>query len=253
MEIIRGMPETEYRARPELSQSDYKYFLEPTPAHAKWKREHREEKVCFSLGTAVHSAVLLGETVHAVAPKVDGRTKAGKETLAAFQAENEGKIVLSASDGEAVEGMIAGVRRNPGVVAILDSLMEREISLFHDGEKCRCDGIFPLGVLDLKTTGKLATPYLFQRAVIGFGYHIQAAFYLQMSAKAGFPAENFFVVAVESSAPHEAAIFTIGHDLVEIGRLKLVELREIYFACEKTGEYPGYSSEPVEINTPAWM
>jgi len=251
VEIIRGMPEAEYRARPERSQSDFKTMLEPTPAHALYKMQNRREKSCFDLGHALHSLFLEGLRLHAVEPVADGRTGVGKVIKAAFAAENQGKIILSAKDGEAVEGMVAGLMRNQGIVEILESAIAKEISIFWDGMKARLDLVFPLGVFDLKSCNS-AEFRLFQKDIEKWGYHIQAPCYLDAAAVAGFPCENFFFGAVESSPPYEAALYRIGHRSLEAGAAKLRELKDLYYGCEESGAYPGYSQEPVEIDLPAW-
>src|SRR3990172_3207744 len=69
MEIIRGLPEKEYRARPEKSQSDFKMFRVPTPAHALHKMsEEREEKDNLLNGTCLHALALEGKTIYEISP-----------------------------------------------------------------------------------------------------------------------------------------------------------------------------------------
>lgn len=252
-EIIRNMPEAEYRARPEKSQSDYKHFSKPTPAHAKWAKENRKEIAEFGIGHALHGLVLEGKVLFAVEPKADGRTNAGKAIKAAFAEENQGKIILSADDGKAVEGMAAGILRNKTVVSLLESAKDREVSIFWDGMKARLDAVSPLGVLDLKTTGKVADRRTFSKSIFEFGYHIQGAMYLMAAAKAGFPCEDFFFICCESFPPHECNYYPLGHESLEVGKRELDRLKALCEECEKTGVYPGYPEEQEEINIPTWM
>ncbi len=251
MEIIRNMPEAEYRARPERSQSDFKHFLAPTPAHAKYAMDNRKTIAEFGMGSALHSLVLEGKNIHAVEPEADGRTKAGKELKALFAAQNEGKIILTRKEGDAVEGMAAGIRRNAGCMALLESLIEREVSTFWDGMKARLDGVSPLGVVDLKST-RGADLWNFSKSILEFGYHIQAAMYSEAASKAGFPCEDFYIIAVENTQPHEAALYIIDHAAIEIGRHELSRLKSLYYKCLESGQYPGYSQDITPISLPNW-
>jgi len=250
-EIVRNLGEKEYRARPEISQSVAKKLLLPTPAHAFYELHNRREVVEFDMGHAIHSILLEGITIHAVEPEADGRTKAGKEIKAAFAAENVGKIILTKKEGEAVEGMVAGIRRNSGIMQLLESATDHEVSIFWSGMKARLDGVCPLGILDLKST-KSCEPFQFAKSILDYGYHIQAAHYLEAAAQADLPCDNFYFLAVENTAPYEAALYVLEQDSLEIGRLELEMLRTKYFHFQKSGVWPGYSQEIVSIGLPAW-
>lgn len=251
-EIIRSYAESAYRARPELAQSTIKLFGLATPAHAKHAMDNRQDATdSMQVGTCLHALVLENRTVYAVEPVADGRTKEGKAIKAAFASDNADKLILSAKDAAKVEGMAEGIKRNRGAMLLLDACADRELSLFWGGYKARVDGACPLGILDLKTT-QSASPAEFERSILNYGYHIQAAHYLEGAAACGICADDFFVVAVESAAPYECAVYRIDHGTLEIGRAELHRLREIAKRCMETGEYPGYSHEPEPIGLPAW-
>jgi hypothetical protein len=252
VEIIRSYTEGAYRARPELAQSTIKLFGLATPAHAKHAMDNRQEATDSMLvGTCLHALVLENRMVYAVEPQADGRTKEGKAVKAAFAAENGDKIILSAKDAAKVEGMASGIRRNRGAMLLLDACADRELSLFWDGYKARVDGACPLGILDLKTTHS-ASPAEFERSILNFGYHIQGVHYLEGAAACGICSDDFFIVAVESAAPFECAVYKIDHDSLSIGRTELHRLRKIAKRCIESGEYPGYSHKPEPIGLPAW-
>lgn len=251
-EIIRSYADAAYRARPELAQSTIKLFGLATPAHAKYAMDNRQDATdSMQVGTCLHALVLEGRTVYAIEPIADGRTKEGKAIKAAFAADNADKLILSTKDAAKVEGMAAGIRRNKGATLLLDACADRELSLFWDDYKARVDGVCPLGILDLKTT-QSASPAEFERSILNYGYHIQAAHYLEGAAACGICADDFFVVAVESAAPYECAVYRIDHETLEIGRAELHRLRGIAKQCLESGEFPGYSHEPEPIGLPAW-
>lgn len=243
VQVVRGMPEAEYRARPELSQSDYKHFFNTTAAHAKYAMEQpHEDKLEWLNGTALHALVLDRRVVY----EIDHKCKTQKNPPQPSKG-----ILLSPHNAAIVHGMADGIRRNKGAMAILESLSDTELSIFWSGNKARLDGVFPLGVVDLKNT-RGADAHQFSRFILDYGYHIQAAHYLEAAAVAGLPADDFFFIAVENFAPFECAVYKIGHQSLEIGRRELDTLKARYLACQQTGIYPGYSPEPIEINLPAW-
>ena len=243
MEIIRNMPEREYRARRERSQSDFKHFRLPTHAHAKYAMDQESEESDSMLnGSCFHALALEGKQIFSV----DLSCKTQKNPK-----QDCDDIALSPHNAAIVRGMAEGVKRNKGIMLLLESAFEKEVSLFWDGMKARLDAVCPLGIIDLKST-KGGDLWQFSKSMSDYGYAIQAAHYLEGAAKAGFPAENFFIVAAENFPPFEAALYVVGHESIENGRLELMELREKYFSCQKSGIYSGYSEEPVEINLPAY-
>ena len=253
MEIIQNMPEKQYRDHPFRSQSDWKKMRAPTPRHAKDEMDNpKEADKTLVNGTCFHALSLENKKIYSFLPDFgDCRSKENKANKAEFLARHEGQILLSQDNAHIIEGMTKGIQENSGAKAILDSASHREISLFHEGGKCRIDFVFPLGIGDLKST-KGADLFSFSKSLEKYGYHIQAAHYLDMAAIAGFPCENFYIIAVENFAPFCCAIYTIGHQSLEIGRKELKRLRDLYESCEKSGIYPGYSEDAVEINLPIW-
>lgn len=250
MEIIRGMPEAEYRARPEISQSSYKLFGLPTLAHTRFELEQiKEATESMTLGTCLHALVLENTCIYAVMPKVDGRTTEGKRIKAEFEAENAGKIILTADQGAKVEGMALGIEKCSDAMALLKSATEREVSIFWGDNKARLDLITPIGPVDLKTTAS-SEDHDWEKSVLEYGYHIQAAMYLEAAAVAGFCAEDFRFIAVESRAPFVCGVIKIPHQSIEIGRQELERLRARRLVAMRDGFWPGYKER--SIGLPAW-
>ena len=252
MAIIRNMSEAEYSAAPGIRHSTLKQMGLPTPRHAKWEIDQPpKEKECFLTGRSLHALVLENKRIFVAAPKADGRTNAGKEIKARFLAENADKIVLSADAAAAVEGMREGIMAHPGCRALVESLIEREVSIFWAGYKARLDGVFPGGVMDLKTT-KGADPREFSKAIENFFYHTAAAHYSEGAAEVGFPCETFRFIAVENFPPFCAALYDLDDEAKEIGWRKLLKFREVYASCIASGIWPGYPDDPQTISLPEW-
>ena len=250
MEIIRGMSEQHYRARPEISQSIYKAFRKPTAKHAVFELGVTKDATDnMVMGTCLHALILEGKTIYAVMPDADGRTKEGKLIRAQFSAQNEGKIIISPAHAARVEGMAAGIMDCEGAVAILKAEGETELSIFWNGMKARLDKSFAFGVCDLKTTSD-ASDRGFSASIETFGYAIQFAHYLEAAAVAGLPCEDAYIIAVENVAPFVAGVIKIPHQSIDIGRMELIDLKAKYENYKNSGIANGYPER--EIGLPNW-
>lgn len=86
-----------------------------------------------------------------------------------------------------------------------------EASLFwdHDGIACKArpDMLAQTHVADLKTTRSLAN---FENDALGYGYHRQAAWYLDgIDRVMGIKSERFLLVALEKAAPYKIEVFEL--------------------------------------------
>lgn len=178
------------------------------------------------LGSAVHTATLEPENFEdefAIAPKVDRRTKAGKETWAQFLKESEGKETLTVEQMETIIGIKSSIASHP-IASQMIIGGEGEHSYFVTDEetglelKCRPDYMKNNALIDLKTCQD-ASPKGFARAMANLGYHIQAAYYLDVYNKAnGTNLDEFYFLAVETTKPYAVAIYKVDEFAIEEGR-----------------------------------
>ncbi len=247
---IVEMPAEEYHALDRVSCSMLKRMDCPAKAHV-----FKEPSAAMDLGTAVHALVLEPDKdLVAVAPKVDRRTKAGKEQWAAFQREAEGKLILSQDDYDKARAMRDSVMAHPVAADLFADGKPEQTILWADegtGEPCKArldwlrnDRV----VVDLKTA-RSAAPGAFSRASFDLKYHWQDAWY---SMAVG--ADDFFFVVVESEAPYVCEIYRLTDEAKEIGRSEIMAALEKYHACRLFDHWPGYSDEPkvTVIDLPAW-
>lgn len=260
------MTETEYRSHPAISRSSlfrltespekFKYYLdnppEPTPA--------------LIFGQLFHKTVLQPETLwddFAVTPRVDRRTKAGREVHEAFAQQAEGKTVISAMDAFRAMQMSDAVRANALAAKLLSGA--KEIPYFWTdggtGEPCKCrvDCITEIGgkpvVVDLKSTVSAETG-AFTREAVKYGYDMQAAMYSEGVKAATGEAPLFVFVAVEKEPPHAVNILQADKLLLRRGYDLFRELIGVYHDCRATGNWYGYLGKFNVINRlclPAWL
>jgi hypothetical protein len=121
--------------------------------------------------------------------------------------------------------------------------------------KCRRDKVCRDGTLivDLKTCHD-SSPEAFARDAVNFGYHRQAAFYLDGHAAVfGVDAIGMVFVAVSKQQPHDVACYELDYDAIALGRQQnrasLWKLSE----CIESGEW--FAAHERQINTvslPKW-
>ena len=182
------MTEEEYREHPAISRSEL-WWLNRSAEYFKYRREHPTEPTpALLFGQVAHKLLLEPDdfgTDFVVAPAVDRRTKAGKETWEAFLAEADGKAVVDAATFEQASEMVNVAMQNQIVHDLLQG--EHETPLFwtdpDTGVACKCrldawhrdeQGV-PV-IVDYKTTND-ASYKAFQRDVQNYGYAFQAAMY----------------------------------------------------------------------------
>lgn len=216
------------------------------------------------LGTALHTHVLelsRWDQEIAVAPPMDRRTKAGKESWAAFEAEAAGKTVITADDAEQVMAMGRAVMRHPAAALLLGLSGKAETThMWTDAGtglecKCRPDWLTDDGsiVVDLKTT-KNASIQGFKRSVADYRYHVQAAWYLHgLEQATGRRPDQFIFICVESSAPYACAVYAADAEMIERGHDQAMRDLAKLAVCKAADHWPSYSDQIETISLPGWM
>lgn len=232
--------------------------------------EEIEQTPAMLLGSAIHCAILEPERFsieYAIAPKVDRRTKEGKSTWEAFELANAGKSILTEDQGDTIKGMKESILSHE-IASMVLSGGEAEYSYYvKDDEtglqlKARPDYRNGSALIDLKTTSD-ASFEGFSKAIGGFGYHIQAAFYLDVFNKSQSESyRDFFFVAIENKAPFALAIYRLDENHIEAGRVAYrAALRKYADFLSKGGNRDdlnslrkfGYPSQITDIQIPYWM
>lgn len=264
--ILLGVPSADYHARPEVSKSQLDTIAK-SPAH--FFAEHvartvvRHETDAMRLGTALHTAVLEPEryvTDYVVAPKIDGRTKEGKAAKAAFAEASAGKIIIDDDDHVRVLAMAASIAEHRAATLLFERSPLREVSyVWRDaatGIDCRCrpDAVLDGGrvLVDLKSCED-ASPRGFAQSIGRYGYHRQAAFYLDgVEAATGTRPEAFVFVAVEKAAPHVVGVYALDAHSIQLGKNSIERSLETLATCRASGKWPGYTEIIETISAPAW-
>lgn len=261
--IAHGLPASEYRASPGVSASGL-FALAESPADYRERLANpRPSTPAQALGTLVHLALLepdRWEDSVAIAPKVNRRTKAGKAQWAAWLERSAGKIVATQDDRDATCRIIEAVDRDPAARSLIATDGESELSIWWevDGTLCkaRVDRLRHDGFLvDVKTASD-ANPKRWRDEAHRYGYHRQAAHYLDglrsVATLGETPAPiGWAWLVVQTSAPWHVVVVVPSEQWLDIGRADRDRLLDVYRACEASGEWPGHAGVH-HLDAPRW-
>lgn len=221
--------------------------MRKSPAHYKYAVENPKEPTdALMFGIATHMAVLEPERYadsYITAPKIDRRTKEGKEEWAKLMAS--GKEILTAEDSEKITDMIAAIQSDPRASALIRG--EHEVPIVwtdpETGERCKCRPDIINDDLNLIVDYKTALSCAdgaFERDARMFGYQLQAAMYREGLLQVTSKTYGFAFLAQEKSAPYAVRVYMCDPGWIDDGMEIYRELLKKYHDCKVKNEWPGY-------------
>jgi hypothetical protein len=251
------IPEREYHAdRDSLSVSGAKVLLK-APALFRHQQENPEHKDVFDFGSAAHALVLgAGMDSIYVTPLEEFRTKEAKAEKAA--AQSEGLAVVTPADWLVICDMADALSQHRLAMQLLSD-GKPEVSAYALDEptgvlrRGRFDWLGSTILTDYKTAAS-AEPSAFAGSAAKFGYHMQAAWYLDLAADLGHPAEAFAFIVQEKAAPYLVSVVVLDDAAVNRGRELNRQALEIFRDCHDSNLWPGYvtDSEYAVVDLPRW-
>jgi exodeoxyribonuclease VIII len=257
--IIRGLPNEEYHARPEISKSDLDKFAR-SPAHylAHKKGLINHDSEVFRFGSAFHSLVIEPQSFdlrYAVAPEGDRRTKEFKKAWSEFLPTIGVREVISQDDQKRLLSMAESVSNHKTARCLFHSCTDFELAVIAENEGVQCrsklDCVSSTAILDLKSTAD-ASRISFSNSIGKYRYHVQAAFYLDNSRIAGIEVENFFLISVEKDPPFAVQVFELDYASLEEGRRVYKQQLSYVKECLEYNHFPAYSDEIERISLKSW-
>lgn len=255
---MKKLSMAEYLALPAIGAHDIISFLE-CPAKWKYHKDHPRQTESMAFGSLTHAATLEPETMadnYYVMPKIDRRTKDGKDAYAKAESEAKGKCIVSPEDYNESLVLASSVHACPAAERLMkDAQYEMSATATIEGVaiRSRFDIISKDRYLaDLKTTQD-ASPFGFSREIARYHYHIQAALYLDVfSLVTGEPQRSFAFIAVEKTPPYLCAVYELSEDAIDKGRELYENALRQFRACEFANVWPGYSDHIVTLDLPVW-
>lgn len=182
-----------------------------------------------------------------------------------------GKIAIPAKDYKNMLGMLRAIERDPGASGLLAGAECEQSFFWRDEEwlvpdsdgvltpmlrKIRTDLITGDGafICDVKTTDDVSKAG-FGRTIANFGYHISAAWYLDVlrGLYGNDAPQGFAFIAVQKTRPFDVAVHYLTDMQIELGRLLYRKYLARLIRCLGTGIWPGVANgEFIEAELPAW-
>lgn len=226
------------------------------------------ESETFSLGIAIHTAILepgkFYDRVAAIPPDClasDG-SKRGKK-WEAWRDDHQGLILLHQAEVDRIVAMQTNLRRNEALRFLLDAPGPVERSILWTDEdtglrrKARPDKIAKSGkqcvVIDVKTT---IAPYPagFAKQLVSFGYHRQAACYLDGVEAAGMKPTGFVIIAVPKKPGYDPVVYRLARSAIDAGRQENRRLlRELRHRLAVDDWHVDAFNRICELNLPEWQ
>lgn len=267
---IYDMSAAEYHADPcapmSLSSSGARTIIKECPALFKYRRENQENKNCFDFGSAGHLMVLepkkFSEEVSII--NADSyRMKAAKEERDAIR--EDGKIPLLAKEAEKLQAMREAIWCDPVARMAFDDGQPEKSLFWKDTEfgiwcRSRPDFIPSSGryLVDYKTAAS-ANPNDFMRSVMSYGYHQQAAWYLEgYHAVTGKRPDAFWFIVQMKEPPFLVSICRLDEQALLMGETLSRKAKGTFAWCLKNDSWPGYQPQVDEkarvfdIAPPPW-
>lgn len=247
-----------------LSSTGARRLLPPScPALFAYEREHgRPDKRAFDFGNAAHLQMLGTGPEIVVVDAENWRSAKAQDKR--DEARARGAIPLLAAEHKVIEEMGEALRAHPVASKLLSpEYGQPEATLVWtdepSGVRCRAR----LDNLPHRRGGRMILPDFktcisaekdkFAKDAASYGYAQQAAFY-SLGAKALGLADEvaFLFVAMEKTPPYLVNVIQLDVTALKIGAALNRKALDIYAECERTGHWPGYSSDVELVSLPRW-
>jgi len=249
MSKIIKITDEDYFANPAVNKSLLARINCPKKA-----RIPRPDTKAFFEGRVIHCATLEPEVFDAryiVSPKIDKRTKAGKEEYAAFVAEAGDKEVLATELYDTAMNIQKAVYEHSGASELLHGGKAEMAAFWKDAGldmKAKADYL-NADVIDLKTA-RDASPWAFSKACADFKYGWQAVHYMR-----GFERDDFVFIVVEKTQPYVVECYRLDEASLDVARWQLDDAIDKYKMCVDFDDWDdGYTGEEIVhiISLPNW-
>jgi exodeoxyribonuclease VIII len=250
------MTNQEYHSKTKYLSKSLLDLVHKSPAHyiSYIEGEKQEPTAAMIFGSLVHG-VVFDQNNYAVLPEgLDRRTKEGKAVYDMFMFANKGTELIVTQDQYEHALNIKNAVYNHEKASVLLQQGQAEMSIFGKIEnfdaKCRVDFLNTKHnvIVDLKTTNS-AAPDEFAKSVWNYRYHVQAAFYMDLTK-----AERFFFIAVDKEKPFNVELYELDAEAIERGRQEYKKDIQTLQKCLDTGNWHGYTEDKKIhiISLPTW-
>jgi PDDEXK-like domain of unknown function (DUF3799) len=268
--LILDLDEAEYHRHPALSQSGAKTLL-ISPALYAWERANPTPRKVFEEGSAAHTLVL-GVGPEPVVIMREIRDKKGGLLEVIEATDLRSQSAQEHQDAIRKAGGIPVLRTTMDhVTAMADRLSshtlamrllsegQAEVSIFATDPatgvelRGRLDWLGATVATDYKTT-QSKHPGAFGKAAFDYGYHQQAAWYLDLLEAVGHPRQAFAFIVQSKTPPYDVFVTELHPDAIALGRARNRQAIERFRDCRDSGLWPAAVRDDTYLitNLPRW-
>jgi hypothetical protein len=270
--IYPNISDTDYHGReicpgPSISSSGLRTLLMQSPAHYWWDsplnpdREPAEPSKALKLGSLAHTWLLEGEVFvdryMVVDDDLNLNSKGGR--LAKEDAAEQGKTLIRKKEMRAVQAMKAQMERSMAAPLFADTRTEMTLAWKDDETgvwlRTRFDALppSPRRILPDYKTAESAKPSDFERSIANYGYHMQAALYMEsIRAVTGERPERWLFVVQEKAGPYAVSVLQLRPETLVLGRHMVRRAIRIFADCLAADRWPTYSDNAEPVGLPRW-
>lgn len=232
-----------YHSSNDISASGLKDIFSQS-VNYKLTRKNKETDA-MRFGTAVHDLLQEGKKEflrrYYFMPKLDLRTKAGKEVKAEHLKIAKDRIVFDSQQGRDLFWILDNFLKNKLAVHYATGIIEQSHYLEFEGVpvRVRPDCHSDTWISDIKTTRE-PNKFDFKREVNFRNYDLQACFY---SDCLGYDPKHFRFIAIRNTYPFDNGVYSLNEDQISRGRYKYEKALREWKHYLDTGEALGFYSD----------
>lgn len=261
---LYNMSRAQYEADPGVNWSSLKH-MKRSPQHYRHRLLQQDRDTdARKRGRVFHLALFEPERFASSVAVWTGGRRYGKE-WDAFRAANDGRELVT----EAEHALCLAIQRaalgHPAAQRYLGGGRGEVSALWTHvapavgavpGFSIDCKGRFDFvtkagAIVDAKST-RDASPEGFGREVWRYGYHTQAAYYVDGHAAATGKRLPYVFVAVEAEPPHAVAVYRVPDVILDLGREEYRALLQRLALCRAESRWPGYFEGEADLELPRW-
>ena len=244
--IYEDIPYEEYAEIPAFRSHDLTAVIK---CPYSWKHQKAMVQTPALLEGRVQPTVFLElhkfDDEFVIQPKIDRRTKVGKEEYEDFMATVGERTAITQDMFDTC------IERRDVVKDYVPKADDRaELTLVFEWHghpfKCRLDWYDNERVWDLKTC-RDASPRGFRGAINSFNYHMQAALYVEGCRASGLRADGFNFLAQEKAHPYPFGVYTLSDEALEYARARNEQALELLLKCKEQDDFKPYNLEGVQV------
>lgn len=261
---IYDISAAEYRADPcelpSLSRSEAWLLASQCPAvYRQSLKQPYQPTPAMDFGVAAHCYIFERhkfDALYTILPEgFDGRSKEGRALSEALV----GREKISAENGEKIKSMAHALWNHKFAGDAFRNGQAEKTLIWRDEEigvlcRARPDWLPQSGsiIADYKTC-RSVKPDDLRKAIYQYGWHFQAAWYMDgVKALGLIDRPSFVFICQEKEPPYLITAVSLSDAALAVAQMQIRRARELFKDCIRRNEWPGYADDVVTLDLPPW-